>query len=39
MESCRGRKADLKRIIRALAEAKGLPERVGEAQAVAFFEQ
>ena len=39
MESCNGRKADLKSIIRALAEAKGLPERVGEAQAVAFFEQ
>jgi hypothetical protein len=37
MESCRGRKADLKSIIRTLAEAKGLPGRVSEVQALSFF--
>jgi hypothetical protein len=34
---CNDRKKDLEVLIRALAQAKGLPERVGEVQAVAFF--
>lgn len=36
-ESCNSRKQDLKLIIRELARAKGLPDRVGEEQAAAFF--
>jgi hypothetical protein len=36
-ESCGGRKEDLRLLIRSLAQAKGLPQRVGEEQAAAFF--
>jgi hypothetical protein len=35
---CRGDKDFLRILIRALAQAKGLPQRVGEAQAAAFFQ-
>jgi len=35
---CGGRKGDLNYLIHALAEAKGLPRRVGEKQARGFFE-
>jgi hypothetical protein len=34
---CRGEKPALRTLIRQLAEAKGLPERVGEQQAQDFF--
>jgi hypothetical protein len=34
---CGGRKQALRVLIKALAQAKGLPERVSETQAVAFF--
>lgn len=34
---CSARKADLKDLIKSLARAKGLPSRVGEVQAQAFF--
>jgi hypothetical protein len=34
---CGGRKADLNFLIHILAEAKGLPKRVGEKQAQSFF--
>ncbi len=34
---CGGRKGDLNFLIRILAEAKGLPKRVGEKQAQEFF--
>jgi hypothetical protein len=34
---CRGRQADYRRLVRALAEAKGLPWRVGAREARAFF--
>src|SRR5262249_18364207 len=34
---CGGRKQDLKVLVKELARAKGLPRRVGEAQAAAFF--
>jgi hypothetical protein len=34
---CRGRKEDYQSIIRSMAEAKGLPARVGKVQAAAFF--
>ncbi len=34
---CGGRKGDLNYLIRLLAEAKGLPKRVGEKQARSFF--
>jgi hypothetical protein len=34
---CGGRKGDLDFLIRTLAEAKGLPKRVGEKQARSFF--
>lgn len=34
---CSGRKSDVKDLIRDMAVAKGLPTRVGEAQALAFF--
>lgn len=32
-----GSKKDYRALVRAIAEAKGLPKRVGEAQAAAFF--
>jgi len=35
---CQGRKSDLKGLIRDMARAKGLPERVGAQQATAFFQ-
>ena len=34
---CDGRRSELRAIIRALARGKGLPKRVGETQAVEFF--
>jgi len=34
---CGGRAADYKSLIKDLAQAKGLPDRVGEKQAAAFF--
>jgi len=34
---CVGNRSDLKYLVKALAQAKGLPSRVGEAQAQAFF--
>jgi hypothetical protein len=34
---CRGRQADYRRLVRALAEAKGLPPRCGAREAMAFF--
>lgn len=34
----RGLKADYKKLITAIAQAKGLPSRVGESQALAFLE-
>jgi len=34
---CGGRKGDLNYLIHLLAEAKGLPKRVGEKQARSFF--
>jgi hypothetical protein len=34
---CKSRKSDYRFLIRAFAQAKGLPKRVGEAQAQAFF--
>jgi hypothetical protein len=34
---CNGRKTDLAVLIKEMAHARGLPERVGEHQAVAFF--
>jgi len=34
---CSGRSSDYKSLIKDLAQAKGLPARVGEKQAVAFF--
>jgi len=35
--ACGGRKASLKALVKEMAQAKGLPARVGEAQAPAFF--
>lgn len=35
--TCEGRRSDKRIIIRELAQAKGLPERVGASQAAAFF--
>jgi hypothetical protein len=34
---CNGRRADLAQLIREIARAKGLPDRVREAEAVSFF--
>ena len=34
---CGGRQGDYKDLIKSMAQAKGLPSRVGESQAVAFF--
>jgi hypothetical protein len=34
---CDGRKSALQCLIRALAEARGLPQRFGDKQAIAFF--
>jgi hypothetical protein len=34
---CNNRKTDMVRLIRQLAQAKGLPDRVGEREAIAFF--
>lgn len=34
---CAGRQSDYKDLIKKIAQAKGLPSRVGEPQAVAFF--
>jgi hypothetical protein len=36
---CRGRKVTLKVLITSMARAKGAPERVGAAQAMAFFSE
>jgi hypothetical protein len=36
---CRGRRVDLKVLIRVLAQAKGLPARVGEPEARNFFSE
>lgn len=35
--NCEGRKSDYNILIRAFAQAKGLPKRVGEKQAHLFF--
>jgi hypothetical protein len=34
---CAGRQSDYKELVKAIAQAKGLPSRVGESQAAAFF--
>jgi hypothetical protein len=37
--TCDGRKEDLRLLVEDMARAKGLPDRVGEAEALAFFRE